>query len=440
MQIQEVRREIILPYVLKPWQKEVKFDPHRFKVIAAGARSGKTTLAVDWLVTSAPQDDMRLGDSMSWYVAPTYTSAEDIAWAKLKENIRPLQEQGLVKRIYEGDMSIELYAGQWIQLKGGDKPDSLRGVKLRRLVLDEPQIMKSEVWEEVLAPRTSDYLGPVMFIGTPKGYNWFYDLSQMETKNPRDWKTFRIKTAEAGTLPFEEIERARRDMDPRVFRQEYEASFETFGGQVFSDFDRKKHVLEKPILFSSGQEYCLGMDFGWSAPTVVLFINVDAQENVTVFAELLRRETSIPQIALDIKNQTKGLGRDQYGRPTDALPSLIGCDPAGDARNEALGTSSVEELRNFFSYQVVQYRRKYPGVIQDRINQIRKWLRNGKLKISCTCTHLIQAFEMYRYPDPKGDIQSEMPLKDGISDHPIDALGEFFLNRFPVQQTTVRAI
>lgn len=440
--LQEVIRDIVFPYVLKPWQQEVKFDPHRFKVIVAGSRSGKTTLAVDWLVTSAPQDDMSRGDSMSWYIGPTYTSAEDIAWGKLKENIRPLQEKGLVRRIYEGDMAIEFIRGQWIQLKGGDEPDSLRGVKLRRLVIDEFAIMKPELWDEALAPRTSDYLAPVMFISTPKGHNHFYKLSCMESdpKKQKDWKTFFVKTSEAGTIPQEEIERARRDMDPRVFRQEYEASFETFGGQVFSDFDRKKHVSVEPIAFSLGQEYCLGMDFGWSAPTVVLFINVDAQENVTVFAELLRRETSIPQIALDIKNQTKGLGRDQYGRSADTLPSLIGCDPAGDARNEALGTSSVEELRNFFSYQVVQYRRKYPGVIQDRINQIRKWLRNGKLKISCTCTSLIQAFEMYRYPDPKGDIQSEMPLKDGISDHPIDALGEFFLNRFPVQVTSVRAI
>ena len=434
MSVQEV--ELRLPYHPLPWQWRVKRDPRRFQVVVAGRRSGKTKLDADDLTIGAAT----VPNSVNWYVGPTYSSAKDIAWDIFKLNLKDFFRWGLIDKVVESDLLIRLKNGAVIQLKGGDKPDSLRGVKLNRLAVDEYAIMKSEVWEEVLQPATADMQAHVTFTGTPKGYNHFHALYKMQDKSPADWKSWLIKTSEAGTIPQEEIERARRDMDPRVFRQEYEASFETFGGQVFSDFDRKKHVSVEPIAFSPGQEYCLGMDFGWSAPTVVLFINVDAQENVTVFAELLRRETSIPQIALDIKNQTKGLGRDQHGRPMDALPSLIGCDPAGDARNEALGTSSVEELRNFFSYQVVQYRRKYPGVIQDRINQIRKWLRNGKLKISCTCTSLIQAFEMYRYPDPKGDIQSEMPLKDGISDHPIDALGEFFLNRFPVQVTSVRAI
>jgi hypothetical protein len=432
MQTEMVYRDIVLPYELLPWQKRVKNDPHRFKVIVAGARSGKTKLAIDWLSTEAPQDDMRLGDSMSWYIGPTYAQAEDIAWGMLKNNIRPLQEQGLVRRIYEGDMSIELIGGQWIQLKGGDKPDSLRGVKLRRLAQDEVPSQKREVWEEVLAPRTSDYLAPCMFIGTPKGFDHFHDLAILEGKRDKDgnllhpdWKTFYVKTSEAGTLLQSELDRARRDMDPRVFRQEYEASFETFGGQVFGDFSRDKHVTKEPIKFNPGMEYCNGMDFGWSAPTVVLFINVDAKENVYVWGEYARRETAIPEIAKYIINAAK-----------PARPTLIGCDPAGDARNEALGTSSVSELRAVFGYAVVKYRNKYAGVIQDRVNQIRKWLRNIKLFISPVCVNLIQAFDIYRYPDPKDNIQSEMPLKDGISDHWIDALGEFFINRFPVKKSS----
>jgi hypothetical protein len=434
--METVVRDIVFPYVLKPWQQRVKADPHRFKVIVAGGRSGKTTLGVDWLVTSAPADDMALGDSMSWYVAPTYTQAEDIAWVKLKENIRPLQGQGLVKRIYEGDMSIELFGGQWIQLKGGDNPDSLRGVKLRRLVLDEYAVMKPEVWDEVLSPRTSDYLAPVMFIGTPKGNNHFRELAEMESAREKDgapvhpdWKTFYVKTLEAGTIASEEIERARRDMDPRVFRQEYEASFEAFGGQVFTDFDRTIHVPDSLIPFNPDMEYATGMDFGWSSPSVVLFINVDAQENVCVFAEYARREAPIPVIGTAIKGQVQ-----------NAIPSLIACDPAGAAHAEAIGLDAVTELRNIFGFETVKYRNNYPGVIQDGINVIRKWLRNKKLKISKSCPHLIEAMERYRYPDPKGGISSELPLKDGVTDHYIDPLRYFFNLRFPVRKTVWGAL
>jgi hypothetical protein len=89
-------------------------------------------------------------------------------------------------------------------------------------------------------------------------------------------------------------------------------------------------------------------------------------------------------------------------------------------------------MRSVFGYATVRFRNKYPGVIQDRVDLIRKFLRNGKLTINRTaCPSLIRAMESYRYPDPKGDIHSELPLKDGTSDHPIDALGELMINRFP---------
>jgi len=410
-----------LPYALKPWQKSVFYDPHRFKVICAGRRSGKTLLACDFLTIKASTTP----NSLCWLVGQTYQSAQDAAWPMLKANLQPFFKYGLINKVNESDLLIRFAGNGQIQLKGADKADTLRGPKLNALVVEEYASMRGNVWEEILQPMTSDLKAPVYFTSTPKGYNHFYELNQMELKNSADWKSWHIKTSEAGTISPDEIERARRDMDPRVFRQEYEASFESFGGQVFTDFSRERHVAKEPIKFNPGMEYCLGVDFGWSAPTAVLFLNVDAQENVFVWSELGRRETPIPVI-----------GKHIIDAAAPARPTLIGCDPAGDAKNEALGTSSVSELRAIFSYEVVRYKHKYPGIIQDRVNQIRKWLRNDKLLISPRCTNLIQAFEMYRYPDPKGDIQSELPLKDGISDHWIDALGEFFINRFPVRKSS----
>jgi hypothetical protein len=412
---------IRLPYGLLPWQKEVKRDKHRFRVVCAGRRSGKSILGCDDLTQGAAE----VPGSVNWYVGPTYGAAKDIAWEIFKRNVEPFREYDLIEKAVESDLLIKWRNGAIIHLKGADKPDSLRGVKLHRLVIDEYAIMKKEIWEEVLQPATSDTKAPVLILSTPKGYNHFYDVDNMAMKHPADWYSKHIKTSEAGTIPPDEIERARRDMDPRVFRQEYEASFETFGGQVFTDFNRERHVTGEPIKFNPEMEYCLGVDFGWSAPTAVVFINVDAQENVFVWSELGRRETPIPVI-----------GKHIIDAAAPARPTLIGCDPAGDAKNEALGTSSVAELRAIFGYGAVRYKHKYPGIIQDRVNQIRKWLRNGKLSISPTCTNLVQALEMYRYPDPKGDIQSELPLKDGISDHWIDALGEFFINRFPVRKSS----
>jgi hypothetical protein len=366
-------------------------------------------------------------------VAPSYGAAKDVAWGLFKEYFADFHRYRLIDKVVESDLLIRLKTGSVVQLKGADKPDSLRGVKLSRVVLDEYATMKSETWEEVLQPATSDLRAPVIFIGTPQGFNHFHELAEMETKKDNagnlihpDWRTFTVKASEAGTIEPEELARAQRDMDPRVYRQEYEASFVSFGGQVFTDYDESRHVPVDAIKFNPEMEYCLGMDFGWSAPSVALFINVDAQENVYVWHELARRETPIPIIGKLIKDATPGYA-----------PRLIACDPAGDAKNEALGTSSVQELRAIFGWERVRYRAKYPGVIQDRVNLIRRWLRNGKFYVSKDCVNLRSALRSYRYPNPKDEVQSELPLKDGISDHWIDALGEFFINRFPLRSSTV---
>ncbi len=413
---------IRLPYSLLPWQKEVKHDRHRFRVVCAGRRSGKSVLGCDDLVQGAAS----LPDSVNWYIGPTYSSAKDIAWQILKTNIEPFRQYDLIEKSVESDLLIRWRNGAIIHLKGGDKPDSLRGVKLSRLVIDEYAIMRKEIWEEVLQPATSDNKAPVLFISTPKGYNHFYDAFNMAQKNPESWYQKHIKTSEAGTIPADEIERAKRDMDERVFRQEYEASFETFGGRVYTDFDRAVHVAEKPFDFNPAMEYAVGMDFGWSATMPAILANIDAQEKVYIFGEIARVETPIPVFGKLIIDAVPG-----------HKPSLIACDPAGAAKNEAMGLDSVSELRSIFGFMTVRYKANYPGVIQDGINVVRKWLRNKKVIISPACTKLIQAFEMYRYPDPKREVSSEVPLKDGISDHWADAARYLFAYRFPVRRSSV---
>jgi len=420
-----VEKRLRLPYRLKPWQLRVKADPHRFIVIAAGRRSGKTFLACDRLIDGA----VKIPGLPQWYVAPTYGMAKDIAWPTLKHFLAEFIMEKFVRKIYESDLRIDFITGASIHLKGAENQDSLRGRGLGGLVGDEIESMNDAraTWEEVLRPALADHHARAMMIGTPKGYNYFHTLYQNEVADPAEWKSYHIITSEAGTVPAEELERARRDMDPRVYRQEFEASFETFGGRVFADFDRKNpsHVPAAPFSFSPSMQYWRGMDFGWSAPTVTLFINVDEKENVWVFDEMEARETPISTIA------------EKADRMIPGAKPMIGCDPAGDSKNEAVGTSSAAELRARYGYTAVRYQANYPGIIQDGINQIRKWLRNKKLHISPKCARLISALEMYRYPDPKGDIVSELPLKDGVSDHWIDALRYFFLVRFPVKKSSV---
>ena len=269
MQPVEHEEDVRLPYELLCWQAEVKADQHRFKAIPAGRRSGKTHLLCDLLIEAALTYAQGLP---CWYVAPTYGMAKDIAWSLLKDLTADLYRAGLVTRYYETELRIDFINGASIHLKGAENLDSLRGRGLGFLGLDEIALMHRDVWLKVLYPATSDHEAPVVFIGTPKGYNYFFDLCEMEKADPAHWKKFHVKTSEAGTLSEAILEQARHDLDPQSFRQEYEASFETFAGQIF-------HWDEVDLPALSFDEVWYGGDFGYSVdPAAVVKIHRKADE------------------------------------------------------------------------------------------------------------------------------------------------------------------
>ena len=423
---------LYMPPAEVAWQSALRDDRYRFLVIAAGRRSGKTTKAVKRLSKQA----ITTPGAICYYVAPTYQQAKDIAWAKFKYTLWDAIEKSLVDKVHESDLYFRFRNGSMIMLKGSDKPDTLRGTGLRDLVLDEYSVMKPDVWD-VLRPSLSDYSAPAMFIATPKGKNHFFQLYKRGQTGDPFWKSVLIKTSEAGTIPQSEIEQARRDMDIRAFRQEYEASFETFGGQVFPFFDRNVHVSAN-VTFEPMFETAWGVDFGWASPTALLLIQMSPDETIFVIDELKAVETPIREAAKTMIDRKWTRIVSIHPRVDSNMPEFVFCDPAGSARSEATGTSSVVELRAMGLN--VRYRRPYEGVIQDRISLIRKWGQNKKLFIHPRCVNLINAMETYRYADPKGGIQSEIPLKDGVSDHWIDALGYFMVNKFPLKKSTIEVI
>src|SRR6185437_13837752 len=140
----------------------------RFIVLVAGRRWGKTTLALWWLIHHAASKE----NQICYYVAPTYRQSKRIAWRKLKQLVGP----DLVRASREDELEIELRNGSILQLHGSSNADNLRGTGLDAIVLDEYAQMGPEVWEAVVRPMLSDRKGRALFIGTPAGYNAFYDL------------------------------------------------------------------------------------------------------------------------------------------------------------------------------------------------------------------------------------------------------------------------
>jgi len=137
---------------------------------------------------------------------------------------------------YENTARLTLTNGRKIFLKGSDRPDTLRGVGLAYVVLDEYASMKPNVWEQIIRPTLADVQGGALFIGTPAGKNHFYDL-YMEAKKDEEneWEAFSYNSTDNPYIPESEIEAARKSMSAMAFRQEFEASFETFTGGIFEE-------------------------------------------------------------------------------------------------------------------------------------------------------------------------------------------------------------
>jgi len=212
---------------LLPWQQEVYSDPTRFKVVAAGRRTGKSRLAAWMLIINALQADK----GQVFYVAPTQGQARDIMWQTLLELGNPV-----ISGSHINNLQIKLVNGATISLKGADRPETMRGVSLKFLVMDEYADMKPEVWEQILRPALADQKGSAMFIGTPMGRNHFYELYKMaELGDDETYKGWHFTSYDNPILDPDEIDVAKKSMSSYAFRQEFMASFEARGSEMFKE-------------------------------------------------------------------------------------------------------------------------------------------------------------------------------------------------------------
>jgi len=390
------------------WAQQSIVDTEtRFKVIVAGRRFGKTHLAIREICRNArhPNKDV-------WYVAPTYRQAKMIAWTKLKKKLMELR---WAKKINEAELTIVLKNNSTIQLKGADNADSLRGVGLDYLVLDEFAEMDSSAWFEVLRPTLADKQGGAMFIGTPKGFsNWAHDMYLMEERSPQ-WKSFQFTTIDGGNVPVEEIESAQRDLDERSFRQEFMATFEEYAGRVYYAFDRKLNM--KPYTGTVPHTIYIGCDFNIDPMSAVLLVRegdvLHAFDEVRIFSsntnelvsEVITRYPSVRVIAFP--------------------------DPAGAQRKtSANGQTDIRILQN--AGWTVKARNVHTA-IRDRVNAVNSRLKSQsgeiKLFIDPKCKHTIEGLEKQIYKE--GTTQ---PDKNGGLDHMMDALGYCVDGLFPINR------
>ena len=212
---------VTVPYKPRQFQREihVALAAHRFGVVVAHRRMGKSVCAVNHLIRAAvscTKERPRFA-----YIAPTYAMAKQIVWDYAQHYSAPIP--GVM--FNQSELRVDYPNGGQVRLYGADSPDSLRGLYLDGCCLDEYGLMSPRVYGEVIRPALSDRTGWAFFIGTPNGKNQFYDIVEHAKREP-DWFFAEFKASQTHILPASELEAARRDMTADEYQQEYECSFE----------------------------------------------------------------------------------------------------------------------------------------------------------------------------------------------------------------------
>lgn len=401
---------------LHPAQMQVFKSKSRFRVVVAGRRWGKTALSRVLIIKMAQIPKRKI-----WYVAPTYRMAKQIMWIDLLEAI----PKTWVKKINETTLTITLINNTRIELKGADKADSLRGVGIHFLVLDEFQDMSEETWTQVLRPTLADTGGHAIFIGTPKAYNYLYTLYKQGQNRKKikalQWESWQFPTITSPFIPISEIEAARLDMDEKSFKQEFEASFETMSGRVYYAFDRKEHVGKFP--FNPKLPIWVGMDFNIDPMSAVIFQPQPSGELWAV-DEIVLFGSNTEEVCLEIDKR--------YWRHQAQV--VIYPDPAGGQRQHARGETDLDILREH-GLKRIKYRKKHPPVA-DRVNSVNRMLRaaNGtvRMRVDEKCKHLINAFEQTIYKPGTRDVDKAAGVE-----HSADAGGYCIELEYPVRKIEV---
>ena len=348
-------------------RKEVLSHPSRYKVVVAGRRFGKTYMAILWLLSKELQSNER-----RWIIFPTYRQAKMVAWSLLKNTFA-----GKQVRINETELSITLPNNAKIELKGADKEDSIRGVSVTKVVLDEYAYMKPNVWGEIVQPMLAETSGEALFIGTPTGIqNHFYDL-YVKGQAEGDYKSWQFTTLDGGFISKEEIESAKKNLDKRTFRQEYQASFESAANKCAYNFNRDIHckVMDKsPRMF-------WGVDFGVASYMTAILMCENTRGEVYVFDEIGLQNSNTFELAKLM--HTKGRGLPVYP------------DPAGKARHSS-STKSDHRILQEAGFTVIS--KKSNPTQKDRLNSLNRMLEdaNGKhrLFINPKCKNTIRDLEL----------------------------------------------
>jgi hypothetical protein len=426
----------------RKWFDYLGYEPHngqlalhypqkqdaRFQVVVCGRRFGKTWASAMEATFVASQPNKRI-----WLVGMSYRKARLIFREVWQRMVIGHGED--VDKASEKDMYIRFKWGTTVEGMSADNPDSLVGEGCDLLVIDEVAKMNKKIWDMYLSPTVAGRKGRVIFITTPEGRNWIYDLFKLGANDPL-WSSH-TSPSWVNQYEFPEglddpaiIER-KRNMSKELFGQEFGAEFSVFEGKVW-DFHRDEDVGDFPYN-PNLPTYCT-IDFGYRMPAVMFCQTYweDNVEHIRVFDSILHKQ-NIKTEDLIKMIKTKGYPvASYYGDPAGA--NVQGQSGAGDMEIFRRSGIKVISTRDRMSRNIVASVAYTRGFFESA-NGVRR------IHVDKRCADVIEDFEEYRYPESEdGKPIKEEPVKDGYHDHGNDAFRYFIINRFPMKNTEMKRI
>lgn len=389
-----------------------------------GRQSGKTFFATQHAWITAVIEQGRY-----FIVFATYKQAHEVVWRQYL----PLIPKEIIYKTNESDLLIELHyientpvtlpSGETImvnhdknkprstiQLLGSDQADSHRGFKANGIIFDEYADQNPDNWDSVYEPMFTTTNGWAIFMGTPRGYNHFYDLIQLRKDDPT-WFYQEATWRDSSYVSAEHMATARRDAEKKgtlsTFLQEYELEFRSVQGAVYPMFDRKIHVI-KPDEIPEELTYYGAIDFGWHT-TAFLLCGVDKDQNWYVVDEVYGKEETLDNLVPRIKNVIgdkrivlmvgDSANRDAIEVMQRDFP-IVGINKTADAKGYAIGIALVTEK--------LKPRTQLVGPPKPQFF------------VSSVCKNFTFEMESYRFPEDKPDRNpTDIPVKE--NDHGPDA-------------------
>jgi hypothetical protein len=351
-----------------------------------GGQFGKTELAIFDLI----QSGLGKKNGVFWYICPTYGMAKDIVWGRLKLSLPP---QYVLKKPREDDLTVFLISGSMLVLKGADHYDTLRGVPLDGVIMDEAAMLDRAVWEDVIQLRLAKKNGFCHFYSTPPecGTNWFTELhddaKRREIAGDVEWSAFHFTSWDNPHLDRKQLERLKASMPEYKYNREIMALPTERGGMRFPEFDFNRNIGK----YQGNNELSLylGLDSGiaGSHPSTCVWLNVDLNERmVYVTDECYRSGAIIRDVVTEIKKRNGNKKID-----------MCVIDPSTTKRDKIVSMREIDEWNRNGLHCI-------PGDNRSRgYDIVNTFLKMGRLKIDPKCKDLIWEFSHLTWEDKLND-------------------------------------